>query len=218
MQINNNKYAKYSPHKYFVIRDDPYKRHLPSQSKVRSVTGGLSQQLTHLDRMRVQKKASIRNSRYFGECLVLREFSDQFIKTRYSHSYHWLYGDSWYLTEQTGKLQTEFYYDLFDYFPENKVRLAQLKAREYLKRYGIKPSSPDVWLIAVYPNSWFIEVKKLNEKCKEGQLEGFAIITKYLKCNVTIYRLYSESEEPKSRLVEYDKKRFQEIFQLLDTL
>ena len=158
------------------------------------------------------------NSRYFGECLVLREFSDQFVKARYSHSYQWLYADSWYLNKLKDQLQKEFYYDLFDYFPEDEVRLSQLKARDYAKKYGIKPSSPDVWLIAEYPNSWFIEVKKLNEKCKEGQLEGFAIITKYLKCKVTIYRIYSDNEEPKSRWIEHDKKRFQEIYQLLDTL
>lgn len=174
--------------------------------------------VTNLDRMEVQEKASKRNSRYFGECIVLREFSDQFIKARYSHSYHWLYGNSWYQNEPSGKLQKEFYNDLFDYFPEDKVRKAQLKAREYSKKYGIKPSSPDVWLIAEYPNSWFIEVKKLNENCKVGQLEGFAIITKYLNCKVSIYRLYSENEKPKSRLAEYDKKRFQQIYQLLDTL
>jgi len=52
----------------------------------------------------------------------------------------------------------------------------------------------------------------------EGQLEGFAIITKFLNCKVSIYRLYSENEEPKSRWIEYDKKRSQEIYQLLDTL
>ena len=149
---------------------------------------------------------------------MLREFSDQFIKARYSHSYKWLYADSWCSNKLKDQLQKEFYDDLFEYFPENHFRKVQLKAREYSKKYGIKPSSPDVWLINEYPNSWFIEVKKLNENCKVGQLEGFAIITKYLNCKVSIYRLYSENEAPKSRLVESDKKRFQEIYQLLDTL
>jgi hypothetical protein len=172
--------------------------------------------VTDLDRSRVQEKASIRNNRYFGECIVLREFSDKFIKSRYSHSYQWLYRDSWCLNEPSGKLQNEFYHDLFDYFPENKVQKAQSQAREYIKKYGIKPSSPDVWLIAEYPNSWFIEVKKLNEERRKGQLEGLAIIAKYLKCKVSIYRLYSETEEPQSRLVDSNKKEFQEIYQSLN--
>jgi len=51
---------------------------------------------------------------------------------------------------------------------------------------------------------------------RTGQLEGLAIIAKYLKCKVSIYRLYSETEEPQSRLVESDKKEFQEIYQSLN--
>jgi hypothetical protein len=172
--------------------------------------------VTNLDRVRVQEKAIIRNNRYFGECIVLREFSDQFIKSRYSHSYKWLYADSWCSNRLKDQLQNEFYLDLFDYFPENKIRKAQSKAKKYIKKNRIKPSSPDVWLIAEYPNSWFIEVKKLNEERRKGQLEGLAIIAKYLKCKVSIYRLYSETEEPKSRLVESDKKEFQEIYQSLN--
>jgi hypothetical protein len=82
----------------------------------------------------------------------------------------------------------------------------------------IKPSSPDVWLIWEYPNSWFIETKDLNKKCRKGQLEGLAIIAKYLKCKVSIFRLYSEKEEPMSSLVECDKEKFQRIFQSLDDL
>jgi len=167
--------------------------------------------VTDLDRIMVQKKAGERNNRYFGECIVLKKYSDQFIKARYTHSFHWLYNDSWFDGNPKGQLQQEFNFDLEDVFPATKLRIAQLKAREYIKKYGIKPSSPDVWLIAEYPNSWFIEVKRLNEKCKEGQLEGLAIITKYLNCKVSICRLYSENEEPKSRLVESEKKRFQEI-------
>ena len=75
---------------------------------------------------------------------------------------------------------------------------------------------PPPMLIGEYPNSRVIEVKKRNEERRKGQLEGLAIIAKYLKCKVSIYRLYSETEEPKSQLVEPDKKEFQEIYQSLN--
>ena len=178
----------------------------------------IPENITDLDRMRVQEKAGERSNRYFGECIVLKKYSNQFIKARYTHSFHWLYNDSWYDGNPKGQLQQEFNFDLEDYFPASKLWIVQSKAREYIKKYQIKPSSPDVWLIAEYPNSWFIEVKKLNEKCKEGQLEGLAIIAKYLKCKVSVFRLYSENEEPKSRLVESDKKEFQKIYQSLNNL
>jgi hypothetical protein len=172
--------------------------------------------VTDLDRMRVEEKAGERNNRYFGECIVIKKYSKQFIKARYTHSFHWLYNDSWYDGNPKGQLQQEFNFDLEDYFPVSKLWIAQSKAREYIKKYQIKPSSPDVWLIAEYPNSWFIEVKKLNEERRKGQLDGLAIIAKYLKCKVSVFRLYSENEEPKSRLVESDKKEFQEIYQSLN--
>ena len=170
--------------------------------------------VTHLDRKRIQEKAGERNNRYFKECIVLKKYSNQFIRVRYSHSFQWLYSNSWYKGNPTGQLQQEFYFDLEDYFPQ--LRIAQLKAIKYSKKKKIKPSSPDVWLIAEYPNSWFIEVKDTNEKCRKGQLEGLAIIAKYLKCKVSIYRLYSETEKPQSRLVESDKKRFKDIYQSLN--
>ena len=172
--------------------------------------------VTDLDRKMVQQKAGERNNRYFGECIVLKKYSDQFIKARYTHSFHWLYNDSWFDGNPKGQLQQEFNFDLEDFFPATKLRIAQLKAREYIKKYGIKPSSPDVWLITEHPNSWFIEVKKLNEEHRKGQLHGLAIIAKYLKCKVSVFRLYSETEVPKSRLVESDKKEFQEIYQSLN--
>ena len=178
----------------------------------------IPENVTDLDRMRVEEKAGERNNRYFGECIVLKKYSNQFIKARYTHSFHWLYNDSWYDGNPKGQLQQEFNFDLEDYFPVSKLWIAQSKAREYIKKYQIKPSSPDVWLIAEYPNSWFIEVKKLNEERRKGQLDGLAIIAKYLKCKVSVFRLYSENEEPKSRLVESDKKEFQEIYQSLNNL
>ena len=178
----------------------------------------IPENVTDLDRMRVQEKAGERNNRYFGECIVLKKYSNQFIKSRYTHSFHWLYNDSWYDGNPKGQLQQEFNFDLEDYFPVPKLRIAQLKAREYIKKFGIKPSSPDVWLVAEYPKSWFIEVKKLNEERRKGQLPGLAIIAKYLKCKVSIYRIYSENEEPKSKLAKSDKKEFQEIYQSLNTL
>jgi hypothetical protein len=169
-----------------------------------------------LDRIRIQNKATKRKSRYFKECIALREYASQFIRSRYSHSFHWLYNDSWYEGNPKGQLQQEFNSDLEDSFPP--LRIAQLNARKYLKMVGIKPSSPDVWLIAEYPDSWFIETKDLNEKCRKGQLEGLAIIAKYLKCKVSIFRLYSEKEEPQSDLVESDEKKYQEIYQSLNDL
>ena len=169
-----------------------------------------------LDRKRIQDKATNRKSRYFKECIVLREYASQFIRSRYSHSFHWLYNDSWYDGNPKGQLQQEFNFDLEDYLPP--IRTAQLKSRKYMKREGVKPSSPDVWLIGEYPNSWFIETKDLNEKCKKGQIEGLVIIAKYLKCKISIFRLYSEKEEPQSNLVEIDKEKFKRIYESLDEL
>jgi hypothetical protein len=170
--------------------------------------------VTLLDRMRIKEKAGERNNRYFKECIVLKKYSNQFIRARYSHSFQWLHSKSWCKGNPKGQLQQEFNFDLEDYLPP--LRIAQSKAIKYSKMKNIKPSSPDVWLIAEYPNSWFIEVKDIDEKCRKGQLQGLAIIAKYLKCKVSVFSLYSETEEPKSRLVESDKKEIQKIYQSLN--
>jgi hypothetical protein len=58
----------------------------------------------------------------------------------------------------------------------------------------IKPKIPDVWIPITYPDSIFIESKRIYESFQKGQIEGLGIIRKYLGCKVMVDRVCSEEQ------------------------
>ena len=175
--------------------------------------------MTSLDKCKLKAKASKRNARYFKETFVLNYYSNKYVRGRYSHSFHCLYGKSWLDGKPRGELQQEFYDDLITYFSKDKIRLVQTQAMNYLDKYGINPSMPDVWLINNRGKSWFVEVKKYDEEIIEGQIEGLALIKRFLKSRISIIRLYPEkSLHARNTLQDYDgekKKKFEKIYNSL---
>jgi len=152
------------------------------------------------NRQETIRKAIIRPERYFRECCVIKAFSSQFIKGYYTHSIHLFYSKKWRREEipPSEPFQKELFDDLHNekYFPPEKMRAAQDRKLKsgYLMRKNLNPKLPDVWLVKNYPHSLFIEVKGLGEPFVDGQKEGFAIIRKYLGCDIRIARVCSEND------------------------
>jgi len=147
----------------------------------------------------ITHKTKVRpGTRFFGEAYVATIMSKEMKHGWYS-SYKWLTNDKW-LTGKNLKNQFKisFYKALKKHIGINKLKKIQHHSKIYHKKKKIMPQAPDIWFIDKNGKYRFIEVKKGNDKIHDGQIEGLAIIKRYLKGDVAIMNLYPEgSKVPK---------------------
>lgn len=170
----------------------------------------ISSKIPFYNRQKTIDKAIKRRERYFREYCVINAYSAMFEKAYYTHSIQLFYAKKWLNQVPPNEpFQKELYDDLYNekYFPSERLKAAQerkLKS-DYLIQNSLKPKLPDVWLVDEYPNSLFIEVKRLRESFMKGQKEGLAIIKKYLGCDIRIARVCSENEtHPRLKFEDID--------------
>ncbi|MFC1579547.1 hypothetical protein ACFL4N_01395 [Thermodesulfobacteriota bacterium] len=157
------------------------------------------------------KKAKARpGTRFFGEAYVATTYGKT-TKNGWYNSFKWLYADKWYKGEGLEPQFEEPFFDaLVKYVGWTKLHTLQRHARDYVETVGLNPQAPDLWLIDKAGKSCFIEVKKGSDRIHEGQLEGLALIKKYLNAKVSIVSLYPEGGRVPKRIDHTD--RFTEIY------
>ena len=163
----------------------------------------------------IVKKAKARpGTRFFGEAYVARVYGKT-TKHGWYNSFKWLYADKWYKRESLEpQFEEPFFVALIKHIGWTKLRTLQRHARDYVETMDINPQAPDLWLIDNEGAFHFIEVKKGSDRIHEGQLEGLAMIKKYLKAKVSIISLYPEGGRVPRQIDHTD--RFTEIYASLN--
>jgi len=154
-----------------------------------------------------------RPNRFFGEAIVLREMSRHCSGYLWYNSFQWLMWKDF--SKVPGMVQKTFLQHLCEVLKE-KVNEIRWAAKEYVIQSGVEPKVPDISLLNKGKQSHFIEVKlplkpnskdssKLDDDIHEGQLEGLALMKKYLNCSVEIIWLYPEG-------MTFDKPDYEDQF------
>jgi hypothetical protein len=159
------------------------------------------------NRQKTIEKAIKRPERYFRECCVIKAYSSKFERAYYTHSIQLFFAKKWRNRfPPEDPFQEELYDDLHNvkYINPEHLKTAQERKfkSDYLIHNNINPKMPDVWFVKNYPQSLFVEVKRLGESFVEGQKEGLSIIRKYLRCDIRIARVCSENEGYKKLIFE----------------
>jgi hypothetical protein len=144
----------------------------------------------------VHKAKKRPSTRFFGEAYVAITLASS-MKEGWYNSFKWLTNDKWLTGKNLdAKFERPFYEALMKYIGENKLSKLQNHARSYLQKKQVNSQAPDLWLIDERDRFRFIEVKKGKDKIHDGQLEGLALIKKYLKSQVSIMSLYPDGKPP----------------------
>ena len=144
----------------------------------------------------VTKAKMRRGTRFFGEAYVSSIMSDKMRNGWYT-SYKWLITKKWISGNHLDdKFEKPFYEALHKYIGIDKLKKIQYQANLYYKKNKIKSQASDLWFIDKSNNHHFFEVKKGTDKIHNGQLEGLAILKKYLKASVSIVMLYPDNIKP----------------------
>jgi hypothetical protein len=151
-----------------------------------------------LNKYSILEKCKKRPGHYFTAVCTLRKYCEKYRRGFYSHSIQLLFANKWQNPNPNSlkSFQKEIYDDIIQQIPHDKLLAAQVRYQrsEILQKKGIKPKIPDVWIPNTYPDSIFIESKRINESFQDGQIEGLGIIRKYLGCEVMVDRVCSEEQ------------------------
>lgn len=167
-----------------------------------------------------------RPNRFFGEAIVLREMNRHCNGHLWYNSFQWLTSDKWSsLTGISKNIEKVFLQHFYETIKEKNVSQIRAAAKQFMiKHPAIEPKVPDVSLLNKNNQLQFIEVKlpvkpdskrkkKLDDDIHSGQLEGLALLKKYIYCRVGIIWLYPEGMS--FELPDYEE-RFMEIYNGLD--
>jgi len=150
-----------------------------------------SQASKYIKDILIHKAKKRPGTRFFGEAYISSTFP---MRAGWYSSYKWLTATKW----KTGKnlknrFERLFYHSLIEYIGEKALSKLQHDAVKYYEKCKIKPVPPDLWLIDKKGNFHFIESKKGNDEIHSGQLEGLALIKKYIKCSISIIHIYPDN-------------------------
>ncbi len=142
-------------------------------------------------------KAKVRKgTRFFGEAFIASKMSKQ-MKNGWYSSYKWLIADKWVKgSNLSNNFENQFFQALMKHIGVDMLKILKYQAGLYFEMKKIKPQAPDLWFIDKVNRHHFFEVKKGTDKIHEGQLEGLAILKKYLKASVSIVMLYPDNIKP----------------------
>jgi len=161
----------------------------------------------------VHKAKKRPGTRFFGEAYVASLLYKK-TKEGWYGSYKWLTSDKWITGKSlTNQFEKSFYEALKKYIGIESLRKIQNGSKNFMFSNKIKPQAPDLWLIDKSGEHHFIECKKGSDKIHSGQLEGLAIIKKYLKGHIKIIHLYPEGSKP-PKLIDHTEI-FSEIYKSL---
>jgi hypothetical protein len=141
----------------------------------------------------------------------VRFFGEAFVATKLRHtkalygSFQWLttsrfLEDTPFRPSPTAAFKEKYRRALHDYFGSQLATLHE-NAKRLRDRTGVKPATPDLWLVVPRNRHRFIEVKLPHDSVRDNQLAGLAVIGVSLarakdSVSVELIDLFAEGKGP----------------------
>ena len=152
--------------------------------------------------------------RFFGEAYIASRIE---MKEGWYNSFKWLTADKWVSgAGLDAKFEKPFYNALMEHIGADALSSLQKNSNNFYNRHKErfmddkkckKPVAPDLWLIDKERNFRFIESKLPGDAVGSHQIEGLALISRYLRVSVpvsvSIMHVYPENINPDDLFSEF---------------